>query len=64
MEHRTTIRATLMFGALLIGLAGCEKQEGPMEKVGKDVDRTVEKVGEKVERAGDSIQDASKGDRK
>lgn len=51
--------------AMLIGLVtGCQKEEGPAEKAGKEVDKAVEKVGEKIEKVGDSIQDAVKGDKK
>ncbi|WP_295485177.1 hypothetical protein [Accumulibacter sp.] len=50
--------------ALLIALPGCQKQEGPAEKAGKEIDKTVEKAGQQVEKAGDAIQDAAKGDKK
>jgi hypothetical protein len=54
----------LLFGALLIGLSGCQKQEGPAEKAGKEVDKATDKVGQQVEKAGNSIQDAARGDKK
>ena len=51
--------------AMLLGLVpGCQKQEGPAERAGKEVDKAVEKVGQQIEKAGDSIQDAAKGDKK
>jgi hypothetical protein len=51
--------------AMLLGLVpGCQKQEGPAEKAGKELDKAVEKVGQQIEKFGDSIQDAAKGDRK
>ena len=51
--------------AMLIGLiAGCQKEEGPAEKAGKEVDQAVKNVGEKIEKVGESIQDAAKGDKK
>jgi hypothetical protein len=49
---------------LLAALYGCQKQEGPAEKVGKEADRAAEKVGQQIEKAGDTMQDAAKGDRK
>jgi hypothetical protein len=57
------------FGAvvavMVVGLvSGCQKQEGPAEKAGKEVDKAVEKVGETLEKAGDSVQDAVKGEKK
>lgn len=57
-------RAALLVGALLVGLAGCQKQEGPAETAGKEVDKAAGKVGQQVEKAGNSIQDAAKGDKK
>jgi len=50
--------------ALLAALFGCQKQEGPAEKAGRQVDKAVESVGQQVEKAGDAIQDAAKGDKK
>jgi hypothetical protein len=61
--------------ALLMALSGCQKQEGPAEKAGKEIDKSVEKAGEKVdkagqklgeevEKAGEKIQDATKRDKK
>jgi hypothetical protein len=50
--------------ALLAALVGCQKQEGPAEKAGKEVDKASEKVGQKIEQAGESIKDAAKGDKK
>ena len=51
--------------AMLLGLLpGCQQQEGPAEKAGRQVDKAVEKVGQQIEKAGDAIQDAAKGDKK
>ena len=50
---------------MLFGLLpGCQKQEGPAEQAGKEVDKAVEKVGQQIEKAGDAIQDAAKGGKK
>lgn len=59
-----SVSAALVMTVLLAALSGCQKQEGPAEHAGKEVDQAVEKVGEQVEKAGDSIQDAAKGDKK
>ena len=64
MKIPTNIGAALVLSALLAALAGCQKQEGPAEQAGKDVDRAAETAGETVEKAGESIQDAAKGDKK
>ena len=49
--------------AVLIGLCGCEKQ-GPMERAGKQIDKAVDKTGQQIEKAGESIQDTAKGNKK
>ena len=64
MKLGKTIGAALFMSALLIALSGCQKQEGPAEKAGKEMDKAVEKAGQQVEKAGDAIQDAAKGDKK
>jgi len=64
MKTARTISAALVMSALLAALPGCQKQEGPVEKAGKEVDKAAATVGEKVEKAGESIQDAAKGDKK
>ncbi len=50
---------TLMMIVLVVGLHGCTK-EGPVEKAGKKIDKTIEKAGEQIEKAGEKIQDAAK----
>jgi hypothetical protein len=55
-------RTSLAMGALLVVLSGCQKQEGPAERAGKDIDKATEQAGEKIEQAGEHIQDAAKGD--
>ena len=50
----------LAMSALLLALTGCQKQEGPVEHAGKQVDKAMEKTGQQIEKAGDSIQDAAK----
>ena len=63
--------AALVLGALVAGLSGCKKKEGPAERAGKEIDKAVdktgqqinkavEKTGEKIEQAGEKIQDAAK----
>lgn len=59
-----TVSAALVMSALLLVLSGCQKQEGPAERAGKEIDKTMDKAGQQIEKAGDSIQDAAKGDKK
>jgi hypothetical protein len=49
----------LMVIVLMVGLFGCAK-EGPGEKAGKKIDKTIEKAADQIEKAGDKIQDAVK----
>lgn len=56
-------RTPLAMGALLVALSGCQKQEGPAEQAGKEVDQATEKVGAQIEKVGESIQDTAKGDK-
>jgi predicted small secreted protein len=51
-------------GALSMVLAGCPQKEGPAERAGKSVDKAMDTAGQKIEKAGESIQDAAKGDKK
>jgi len=64
MKLGKSVSVALVMGALLAVLTGCQKQEGPAERAGKEVDKAVDKVGKKIEKAGDSIQDAAKDDKK
>lgn len=64
MKFDGTVSAALVMSVLLAALSGCQKQEGPAEHAGKQVDKATEKTGQQVEKAGESIQDAAKGDKK
>ena len=64
MKLGRSLGAVLIMSALLAALSGCQKQEGPAEKAGKEVDKAVEKTGQQLEKAGDAIKDAAKGDQK
>lgn len=59
---QTTIRVAALLAsiALIAAVGGCQQQEGPAERAGKQVDKAVDKVGQQMEKAGDKIQDAAK----
>jgi len=66
MKPGKTVSAALIIGGLLVALSalsGCQKEEGPAEQVGEDIDKATEQAGEKIEQVGESIQDAAKGDK-
>ena len=58
-----TLAVTLAVSALL-ALAGCQKEEGPAERAGQQIDKAVEQAGQQIEKAGESVQDAAKGEKK
>ncbi len=64
MRHGNDFIAALAMSALVLALSGCQKQEGPAEQAGKEVDKAVEKAGQQIEKAGEKIQDAAKGSEK
>ena len=49
----------LVMIVLMVGLSSCTK-EGPVEKAGKKIDKTIEKAGEQIEKAGEKVQDSVK----
>ena len=64
MKFRDSAIAAAAIGALITGLSGCQKQEGPAEHAGKEIDKVIGKVGQNIEKAGENIQDAAKGAKK
>jgi len=52
--------SVLAMGIVAMALSGCEKHEGPAEKAGKEIDKTMSSVGEQIQKAGDKIQDAAR----
>ena len=54
----------LISGAFLLFALGCEKkkEEGPAEKVGKEIDQGMEKAGEQMEKAGEKMKDKAQGE--
>jgi len=55
-----SVMAALVMGALIAGLFSCQKNEGPAERAGKQIDKAVEKAGQQIQKAGDKIEDAAK----
>ena len=61
---RNCVGAVLAASLLIVGLTACEKKEGPAERAGKGIDKTLEKAGQQLEKAGQEIQDAVKDAKK
>jgi hypothetical protein len=75
MKFGAIASAAVVMSALLMVLPGCQRQEGPAEKAGKQIDKAAEqagetidkagvKIGQEVEKAGEKMQDAAKRDKK
>ena len=52
-----SVLAVLVF---VVGVSGCQKQEGPMEKAGKKVDESVESTKDAMKKAGQQTKEAVK----
>jgi predicted small lipoprotein YifL len=61
---RQSLHAAIVGAALIAALTACQKQEGPLEQAGKQVDQAVEKAGQQIEKTADEIQDATRRDKK
>jgi hypothetical protein len=61
---RNGISTVLAMSVLIVGLSACEKKEGPAERAGKEIDKSMEKAGQQLEKAGQQIQDAAKDAKK
>ncbi len=60
MKTMQKVAGAAIFAAMLVaGLSACQK-EGPAERAGKEIDKTVEKAGQQIEKAGQKIEDAAK----
>jgi predicted small secreted protein len=68
MKHTTLL--TALMGAVALGLAGCERQQGTGERVGEEVDEAVDtmkrgeespatKVDDAIDRAREDVEDAA-----
>jgi ABC-type uncharacterized transport system auxiliary subunit len=64
MKSIQSVAAALAAAVLIAGLCGCKKEEGPMERAGKQVDKAVDKTGQQIEKAGEKLQDTAKGNKK
>jgi hypothetical protein len=56
--------AALVTSLVLATLISCQQQEGPAEEAGKEVDKAAAKLGEQIENAGESVQNATEGEKK
>ena len=54
--------AALVMAILVVGVSGCKKNEGPMERTGREIDKAGEKTGQQIDKAvkktGDTLEKA------
>ncbi|RTZ45560.1 hypothetical protein EKL30_05920 [Candidimonas sp. SYP-B2681] len=59
-KNKRSAVTVLSIGVMAFALAGCMKEEGPAEKAGKEIDKTLSQAGQQIQKAGDKIQDAAR----
>ncbi|MBU5639082.1 hypothetical protein KOM00_20375 [Geomonas sp. Red69] len=57
MKVNKILVAALVLSSVVAGVSGCRK-EGPAERAGKEIDKSVEKAGKEIEKAGAKLNDA------
>lgn len=71
MKLNQFMGSAIVMSALVLALSACQKQEGPAEKAGKEIDQASEKaaeqlkeatdkLGQQLEKAGEKMQDATR----
>lgn len=58
MKSRILIGALML--TLMASLPACKKEEGPMEKAGKELDKTAHEMEKSVKEATHEVEDAVK----
>jgi len=54
----------LIVTLFIFSLAACQKEEGPAEKAGKEIDKGIKSAGDAMEKTADSVKDAFKKESK
>ena len=54
------MNSQLAMALLGLTLSAFQKEEGPGEKAGKEVDKTVKEAGQAMEKAADAVKEATK----
>jgi hypothetical protein len=58
-RSRKALAAAFAVALLAAVLGACQKQEGPAERAGKEIDQAVQQAGQELQKAGQQIQDAA-----
>jgi uncharacterized lipoprotein YehR (DUF1307 family) len=57
MKMLRKLIALFFAGFLVLGLSGCEKEEGPAEKAGESIDKAADSIGEQYEETKDAVEE-------
>lgn len=61
--RKNTMRIAMLAALLMLGLAGCDRNEGPVEEAAEEVDESLEETGETineaVEETADTVEEAA-----
>ncbi|MYN14284.1 hypothetical protein GSY71_14165 [Pusillimonas sp. TS35] len=52
--------AVLVLGAAVLATTGCQKEEGPAEKAGKEIDKAMTEAGKQMQAAESKLREAFK----
>ncbi|MCG6867865.1 MAG: hypothetical protein LJE91_03805 [Gammaproteobacteria bacterium] len=58
MSILKVLAVILSVAFLSTGVVGCQKEEGPTEKMGKAVDESAHKTGEAMKESGEDVKKA------
>jgi len=58
-RSRQALAAVFAAAFLVAALGACQKQEGPAERAGKQIDQAVQQAGQELQKAGQKLQDAA-----
>lgn len=48
----------MVLGVAVLPLVGCQKEEGPAERLGKQVDEAATEAGKEAEKAAEEVKEA------
>jgi predicted small lipoprotein YifL len=61
--RNNAVRIAMLAALLMFGLAGCDRNEGPVEEAAEQVDESMEETGDKfdeaIEETADAVEEAA-----
>lgn len=57
--NKTRTALVIASAGLMVALVACQRNEGPAERAGKQVDEVTQKAGEKIEQAGEKVKETA-----